>query len=79
MCMVRTKSSMFASCSGVAWTTRSGPSSINCQVVVGDETGDLDDGVARRVEPRHLQIDPGQHARGMLPATPDGGRLAQAL
>ena len=33
------------------------------QVVVGDEGGDLDDGVARRIEPRHLEIDPGQHAR----------------
>ena len=33
------------------------------QVVVGDEAGDLDDGVARRIEPRHLEIDPGQHAR----------------
>ena len=37
------------------------------QVVVGDQGGDFDDGVARRIEPRHLQIDPGQHAGGMLP------------
>ena len=32
------------------------------QVVVGDQRGDLHDGVARGFEPRHLEIDPGQHA-----------------
>ncbi len=40
------------------------------QVVVGDETGDLDDGVACRIEPRHLEIDPGQHARACYRSCP---------
>ena len=54
---------MAASCSGVAWTTRSGPSATMVQVVVGHQGGDLDDGVAGRIEPGHLEIDPGQHGR----------------
>ena len=31
------------------------------EIVVGDERGDLDDGVAGRVEPGHLQVHPGEH------------------
>ena len=47
------------------------------QVVVGDEGGDLDDGVARRIEPRHLEIDPGQHARACYRSvTGRGARFA---
>ena len=42
------------------------------QVVVGDEAGDLDDGVARRIEPRHLEIDPGQHPRACYRSAPRG-------
>ena len=44
------------------------------EVVVGDEGGDLDDGVARRIESCHLEIDPGQHVAGMLVA--GRGRIA---
>ncbi len=31
------------------------------QVVVGEQRGDLDDDMARRVETGHLQVHPGQH------------------
>ena len=48
------------------------------QVVVGDEAGDLDDGVARRIEPRHLEIDPGQHA-GTLAVGPGAGGWPRPL
>ena len=64
-----------ASSSGEAWTTRSGPSCDDGEVVVGDQGGDLDDGVARRIEPGHLEIDPGQHVAGML--VPGPGRTAR--
>ena len=42
------------------------------QVVVGDEAGDLDDGVPRRIEPRHLEVDPRQHARACYRSPGDG-------
>jgi dUTP pyrophosphatase len=32
------------------------------QFVVGDKGGDLHDGVAGRIQPRHLQVEPDQHA-----------------
>ena len=41
--------------------TRSGPSSMMLQLVVGDDRGDLDDQVARVVETGHLEIHPNQH------------------
>ena len=31
------------------------------QLVVGHDRGDLDDDVAGRLEPGHLEIDPGEH------------------
>jgi hypothetical protein len=40
-----------------------GPFGHHLQLVVGDQCGDLDDDVARRVESGHLQVHPGQHER----------------
>ena len=31
------------------------------ELVVGDQRGDLDDGVALRVQPGHLQVEPDEH------------------
>ena len=72
VCMVRTKSSMFGQLLGRGVHHQVGALLRSAQVVVGDQAGDLDDGVARRIEPRHLEIDPGQHARACY-RPPSGG------
>ena len=74
VCMVRTKSSMPATSLRRGVHDQVGALFHEGQVVVGDEAGDLDDGVTGRIEPRHLEIDPGQHAAGMLPAASGAGR-----
>ena len=39
-----------------------GPVRHHFEIVVGDEGGDLDNGMAGGIEPGHLQVHPGEHA-----------------
>ena len=66
VCISVTKSPISAICSGVAWMTRSGPSAIDVEVVVGDQRRDLDDDVTQRFESGHLQIHPHEHESTLL-------------
>ena len=65
----RTKSSIAASCPRWRRSPGRGPRPRG-QVVVGDQGGDLHDDVAVRLEPRHLQIHPDQHARSCYRSPP---------
>ena len=69
VCMRTTTSSISASSSSVAWTTRSGPSATIVEVVVGDERGDLDDDVSAGIEAGHLQVHPREHRGATVAAT----------
>ena len=77
MCMSRTKSSMAASCSAEARTTRSGPSatmvrsSSVTRVAISTMTW------RRRVEPGHLEVHPDQHAPHATGRSAPGGRRSR--
>ena len=79
VCMAVTKSSISASCSGVAWTTRSGPSATmfrsSSVTRLAISTMTWRDGI----ESGHLEIDPGQHGRACYRSPSEGGKSGVAL
>ena len=66
MCIVRTTSSIAGQRLGRLVHDEVGALGHDLELVVGDDRGDLDDDVAGRVEPGHLEIHPDEHGRRVL-------------
>ena len=59
--MSTTKGSIVANTSSDWWIDQIGTLGDDLEFVVGDQRGDLDDDVTRRLQAGHLQVHPDEH------------------